>query len=80
MIKPVYFFSGMLDSGKTRAIKTTLYDERFNEPGEFNLIISMEQAMVKLLALVCRKVILGMIMLKQRPMLIKPLWMQLLIS
>ena len=43
MIKPVYFFSGMLDSGKTRAIKTTLYDERFNEPGEFNLIISMEQ-------------------------------------
>ena len=37
MIKPVYFFSGMLDSGKTRAIKTT------NEPGEFNLIISMEQ-------------------------------------
>ena len=43
MIKPVYFFSGMLDSGKTRAIKTSLYDERFNEPGEFNLIISMEQ-------------------------------------
>ena len=43
MIKPVYFFSEMLDSGKTRAIKTTLYDERFNEPGEFNLIISMEQ-------------------------------------
>ena len=43
MIKPVYFFSGMLDSGKTRAIKTTLFDERFNEPGEFNLIISMEQ-------------------------------------
>lgn len=43
MIKPVYFFSGKLDSGKTRAIKTTLYDERFNEPGEFNLIISMEQ-------------------------------------
>ena len=43
MIKAVYFFSGMLDSGKTRAIKTTLYDERFNEPGEFNLIISMEQ-------------------------------------
>ena len=43
MIKPVYFFSGMLDSGKIRAIKTTLYDERFNEPGEFNLIISMEQ-------------------------------------
>ena len=43
MTKPVYFFSGMLDSGKTRAIKTTLYDERFNEPGEFNLIISMEQ-------------------------------------
>lgn len=43
MVKPVYFFSGMLDSGKTRAIKTTLYDERFNEPGEFNLIISMEQ-------------------------------------
>ena len=43
MIKPVYFFSGMLDSGTTRAIKTTLYDERFNEPGEFNMIISMEQ-------------------------------------
>ena len=43
MIKPVYFFSGMLDSGKTRAINTTLFDERFNEPGEFNLIISMEQ-------------------------------------
>ena len=43
MIKPVYFFSGTLDSGKNRAIKTTLYDERFNEPGECNLIISMEQ-------------------------------------
>ena len=42
MVKPVYFFSGMLDSGKTRAIKETLYDERFNEIEDFNLIIALE--------------------------------------
>ena len=43
MVKPVYFFSGMLDSGKTRAIKETLYDERFNEIQDYNLIICLEQ-------------------------------------
>ena len=42
MIKPVYVFSGFLDSGKTRAIKETLYDPRFNE-GEPTLIIAFEQ-------------------------------------
>jgi len=42
MTKPVYVFSGFLDSGKTRAIKETLYDPRFNE-GETTLIIAFEQ-------------------------------------
>lgn len=42
MVKPVYVFSGFLDSGKTRAIKETLYDPRFNE-GEPTLIIAFEQ-------------------------------------
>ncbi|MBQ1775557.1 MAG: hypothetical protein IIZ95_04380 [Erysipelotrichaceae bacterium] len=42
MTKPVYVFSGFLDSGKTRAIKETLYNPRFNE-GESTLIICMEQ-------------------------------------
>ena len=42
MIKPVYVFSGFLDSGKTQAIKGTLYNPRFNE-GEAYLIICLEQ-------------------------------------
>ena len=42
MIKPVYVFSGFLDSGKTQAIKETLYDQRFNQ-GEETLIICFEQ-------------------------------------
>lgn len=42
MNKPVYFFSGFLDSGKTSAIKNTLYDGGFNE-GEKSLIIVFEQ-------------------------------------
>lgn len=42
MIKPVYVFSGFLDSGKTQAIKGTLYNPRFNE-GEASLIICLEQ-------------------------------------
>ena len=42
MTKPVYVFSGFLDSGKTRAIKETLYNPNFNE-GEFSLIICFEQ-------------------------------------
>ncbi len=42
MIKPVYVFSGFLDSGKTQAIKETLYDPNFNQ-GEPTLIICMEQ-------------------------------------
>ena len=42
MPKPVYVFSGFLDSGKTKAIKETLYNPRFNE-GEFSLIICFEQ-------------------------------------
>lgn len=42
MNKPVYIFSGFLDSGKTSAIKNTLYDGRFNE-GEKSLIIVFEQ-------------------------------------
>ena len=42
MIKPVYVFSGFLDSGKTQAIKATLYNPRFNE-GESSLIICLEQ-------------------------------------
>lgn len=42
MNKPVYVFSGFIDSGKTRAIKETLLDERFNQ-GESSLIICFEQ-------------------------------------
>ena len=42
MIKPVYVFSGFLDSGKTSAIKEVLYDPRFNE-GASTLIIVMEE-------------------------------------
>ncbi len=42
MNKPVYVFSGFLDSGKTQAIKETLYDQRFNQ-GEKFLIICFEQ-------------------------------------
>ncbi len=42
MIKPVYVFSGFLDSGKTKAIKETLYNPRFNE-GERTLIICFEE-------------------------------------
>ena len=42
MTKPVYVFSGFLDSGKTQAIKETLYNPNFNE-GEFSLIICFEQ-------------------------------------
>ena len=46
MVKPVYIFSGFLDSGKTSAIKDTLYDGRFNE-GEKTLIIALEDGDVK---------------------------------
>lgn len=46
MNKPVYIFSGFLDSGKTSAIKNTLYDGRFNE-GEKSLIIAFEQGDVE---------------------------------
>lgn len=46
MIKPVYVFSGFLDSGKTQAIKGTLYNPRFNE-GEASLIICFEQGDVE---------------------------------
>lgn len=42
MIKPVYIFSGFLDSGKTQAIKSTLMDPRFNQ-GEKTLIVCFEQ-------------------------------------
>lgn len=42
MTKPVYVFSGFLDSGKTTAIKNTLYDTRFNQ-GESTLIVCFEQ-------------------------------------
>ena len=46
MNKPVYVFSGFLDSGKTKAIKDTLYNPRFNE-GEATLIICFEQGDVE---------------------------------
>lgn len=46
MNKPIYVFSGFLDSGKTKAIKDTLYNPRFNE-GEASLIICFEQGDVK---------------------------------
>ena len=46
MIKPVYIFSGFLDSGKTTAIKGTLKNPRFNE-GEATLVICFEQGDVE---------------------------------
>lgn len=46
MIKPVYIFSGFLDSGKTTAIKGTLNNPRFNE-GEPTLVICFEQGDVE---------------------------------
>ncbi len=46
MTKPVYVFSGFLDSGKTTAIKETLYNPRFNE-GESTLILCFEQGDVE---------------------------------
>lgn len=46
MTKPVYVFSGFLDSGKTQAIKGTLNNPRFNE-GEPSLIICLEQGDVE---------------------------------
>ncbi len=46
MTKPVYVFSGFLDSGKTQAIKETLYNPRFNE-GEASLILCFEQGDVE---------------------------------
>ena len=46
MNKPIYIFSGFLDSGKTKAIKDTLYNSRFNE-GEASLIICFEQGDVE---------------------------------
>ena len=46
MTKPVYVFSGFLDSGKTQAIKETLYNPRFNE-GEATLILCFEQGDVE---------------------------------
>lgn len=42
MNKPLYVFSGFIDSGKTQAIKQTLYNPNFNE-GESSLIICLEQ-------------------------------------
>ena len=42
MVKPVYVFSGFLDSGKTRAIKESLCNPNFND-GESTLIIAFEQ-------------------------------------
>lgn len=42
MNKPLYVFSGFLDSGKTQAIKATLNNPNFNE-GESSLIICLEQ-------------------------------------
>ena len=46
MIKPIYIFSGFLDSGKTSAIKSTLYNPNFNE-GEATLILCFEQGDVE---------------------------------
>ncbi|MBQ6333612.1 MAG: hypothetical protein IJI46_00860 [Erysipelotrichaceae bacterium] len=46
MIKPVYVFSGFIDAGKTSAIKSTLYNPRFNE-GEATLILCFEQGDVE---------------------------------
>lgn len=46
MNKPIYVFSGFLDSGKTSGIKETLYDNNFNQ-GESTLIVSFEQGDVE---------------------------------
>ena len=46
MAKPVYVFSGFLDSGKSTAIKESLYNPRFNE-GEKTLLIALEDGDVK---------------------------------
>lgn len=42
MNRPIYFFTGFLDSGKTSSIKRTLEDPRFTE-GEKTLIICLEE-------------------------------------
>lgn len=42
MIKPVYLFLGLLDSGKTSAIKLSLTNKNFNRENEKNLIIILE--------------------------------------
>ena len=46
MNKPIYLFSGFLDSGKTSAIIHTLDNPRFNE-GEKTLIVTFEQGDVE---------------------------------
>ena len=45
-LKPVYIFSGFLDSGKTTSIKNTLLDPRFTE-NEKTLICAFEQGDVE---------------------------------
>lgn len=40
--RPIYIFNGLLDSGKTSVIKETLYDPRFNESEDRNMIIILE--------------------------------------
>ena len=45
-LRPVYIFSGFLDSGKTTSIKNTLLDPRFTE-GEKTLICAFEQGDVE---------------------------------
>lgn len=42
MNRPIYFFTGLLDCGKTRAIKNTLNDPRFTE-NEKTLILCFEE-------------------------------------
>ena len=42
MVKPVYVFSGFLDSGKTSVIKETLSDSDFTM-GDPTLIIALEE-------------------------------------
>ena len=42
MVKPVYIFCGFLDSGKTLAIKESLWDDNFNG-GEKTLIVVFEK-------------------------------------
>lgn len=46
VLRPVYIFSGFLDSGKTTSIKNTLLDPRFTE-GEKTLICVFEQGDVE---------------------------------